>query len=182
MKRKKLLIVLFPLILGIAIYVAYRSRNLFYFKLIKSHDMLHNIVLYMRKFAWKYRLYFPLWAVYSLPDGLWLMSLGLALLIDRVFFKLHFFIFTLVYLVMISFEYIQKFYGGHGTFIGTYDKMDIIFFTFGYILAIIISVIINKKYMPKENFKNSLTWKKEIIKSIKLIILFIILAGLPTLI
>lgn len=182
MNRRKISIVLSPLILAITIYVVYRSRNLFYFKLIKSHDILHNIVLYCRQIAWRYRLYFPLWAVYSLPDGLWLMSLGLALLIDRVYFILHFSIFTLVYLAMVSFEYIQKFYGGHGTFIGTYDKMDILFFTFGYILATIISVIVNRNIILNKELKNTLTLKKEIIKSIKLIILFVILAGLPTLI
>lgn len=182
MNKRKISIVLSPLILAIVIYVVYRSRNLFYFKLIKSHDILHNVILSFRQFAWRYRLYFPLWAVYSLPDGLWLMSLGLALLIDRVYFMLHFAMFTLVYFIMVSFEYVQKFYGGHGTFIGTYDKMDILFFTFGYILATIISVIVNKHNLLNSDLKNSLTMKKELIKSIKLIVLYVILAGLPTLI
>lgn len=182
MKKKKLCIVLFPLLLGILIYVIYRSRTLFYFKLIASSDILHDSVLYFRRFGWKYRLYLPLWTVYSLPDGLWLFSLGAALLIDRVYFRIHLAIFSLIYIFMVGFEYIQKFYGGHGTFIGTYDRMDIIFFTLGYILAVVISSFVNWKWGAKDIVKNRETLKLELIKTFKLTLLFYILAGLPTII
>ena len=57
------------------IYLLYRSRNLFYFKLIHS-TFLSKPVLHIRDFAKLYRKMFSTWVVYSLPDGLWLFSFG----------------------------------------------------------------------------------------------------------
>lgn len=182
MKKKKLFIVMFPLFIGIAIYIIYRSKTLFYFKLIETQSFLHNPIISLREVGWRYRFYLPLWVVYSLPDGLWLFSLGAALLIDRVYFNIHCVIFTIIYLIMVIFEYIQKFFGGHGTFIGTYDEMDILFFTFGYIFAVSIAFFLNKKYPISGDFKNSITLKYELYKTAILTLLFFFLAGLPTII
>ena len=182
MKRKKLFLILFPLFLGVIIYLIYRSRNLFYFKIIESHSIFHTPVISLREFAWNYRKLFPLWVVYSLPDGLWLFSFGAALLIDRIFFYFHFFLFTGIYIFMVIFEFVQKFWGGHGTVIGTYDPLDILFFTFGYIGISIIAKYMHKAQnipLEKITLKNK---RKEFLYDIKIIILFIILALFPVLI
>jgi len=181
MKRKKLFLILFPLILGVLIYVVYRSRNLFYFKIIKSHSLFYDQIIEIRKVAWTYRKFFPLWVVYSLPDGLWLFSFGAALLIDRIFYLFHFFLFTGIYIFMIGFEFVQKYLGGHGSLIGTYDPLDILFFTIGYISIVIISKFLHKKdnitkrQITLENKKN------ELIYDFKIIVIFSILSVLPTL-
>ena len=68
-----------------------------------------------------------------------------------------------VYKRQILGEFVQKFFGGHGTSVGTFDKSDIVAFTYAYIsinvVAIILRLFQNKdKYV----FKNS----KEILENI----------------
>lgn len=119
MRKRKILLILFPLFLGIGIYLLYRSRNLFYFKLIHS-TFLSKPVLHIRDFAKLYRKMFSTWVVYSLPDGLWLFSFGAALLIDRIFYFYDFIVFTSIYILMIILEFVQLYFGGHGSVIGTF--------------------------------------------------------------
>lgn len=78
---------------------------------------------------------------------------------------------------MIATEYVQKFYGGHGTAIGTYDKKDIVAFTAAYISINIISFILNKldnQYKYKSNLKI------EFIENITYTIIFLIIGLLPS--
>ncbi len=181
MRKRKIFLVLFPLFLGVAIYFLYRSRTLFYFKIFNTHPVIHEHVIKIRDIAWLYRKHLPLWTVYSLPDGLWLFSFGAILLVDRVFYFFHFSLFTGIYIFMILLEFIQKYFGGHGTVIGTFDKFDIVFFTLGYVSIIFISNYIQKhnKIMVKENVLN--LKKKEILEDIKYITIFTILGMLPSL-
>lgn len=179
MKRKKIFLIIFPLILGIGIYFLYRSRNLFYFKIFTTHPLIYNYVIKIRDIAWLYRKNLPLWTVYSLPDGLWLFSFGATLLLDRIFYFFHFIIFTCIYGFMIGLEFIQKYFGGHGTMLGTFDKLDILFFTIGYIFIVLISYFIHKRKSSDE--KKVKSKKIEIIEDIKYICIFIILGVLPSL-
>ena len=181
MKRKKIFLVLFPLVVGVIIYLIYRSRNLFYFRIIKSHSAFYDFVDDLRIFAWKYRKIFPLWVVYSLPDGLWLFSFGAALMIDRIFYLFHFFLFTGIYLFMIFFEFIQKYAGGHGSLIGTYDPYDILFFTIGYVAIVLISNHLHKKQSIDKKDITSINKKIELVEDLRIIVIFFILAALPTL-
>lgn len=176
MKKRKIFFILFPLFLGIGIYLLYRSRNLFYFKIFETHPTIYNYIIKIRDLAWNYRKHLPLWSVYSLPDGLWLFSFGAILLIDRYFYFLHFILFSGIYIFMIILEYIQKYYGGHGTMLGTFDKFDILFFTLGYISISIISFIFHKK-----NHHTVKTKKIEILEDIKFCFIFLILGILPSL-
>ena len=84
--------------------------------------------------------------------------------------------FSFIYAFVIAGEFIQKHYGGHGTPIGTFDKTDIIAFTYAYISINIIALILRKfdnKYKYKYNSS------KEIAQNIKYTIIFSILGLLP---
>ena len=181
MSRRKIWLVVFPLFLGVTIYFLYRSRTLFYFKIFETHPLIYKYVIQIRDIAWLYRKHLPLWTVYSLPDGLWLFSFGAILLVERVFYTFHFILFTGIYIFMIGLEFIQKYFGGHGTVLGTFDKFDILFFTLGYLLIVIIS---NRLYMKEKHLivDKSLEKKRiEILEDIKYCSIFIILGMLPSL-
>ena len=175
MRKRKILLILFPLFLGIGIYLLYRSRNLFYFKLIHS-TFLSKPVLHIRDFAKLYRKMFSTWVVYSLPDGLWLFSTGAVFLIARKKYLLHFLWFLFIYLFVVGGEFIQKYYGGHGTPIGTYDKTDIIAFTYAYISINIISLIL-RKFDNKYKYKDKTS--KEVMQNIRYTLIFSALGLLP---
>ena len=180
MRKRKILLILFPLFLGIGIYLLYRSRNLFYFKLIHS-TFLSKPVLHIRDFAKLYRKMFSTWVVYSLPDGLWLFSFGAALLIDRIFYFYDFIVFTSIYILMIILEFVQLYFGGHGSVIGTFDTMDILFFTLGYIFIVLISKHYHKKNLPDKSLFTIENKRKEVIYNVKSILIFTILGILPSL-
>ncbi|WP_286033442.1 hypothetical protein [Fusobacterium necrogenes] len=183
MSKKKIFFILFPLIVGIGIYFLYRSRTLFYFKIFEIHPIIYHYVVKLRDLAWSYRKHLPLWSVYSLPDGLWLFSFGAALLIDRLFYFFHLILFTIIFILMIFLEFVQKYFGGHGTLLGTFDILDILFFTLGYLSILLISnffYIQNRKNINIKN-NNYLIKKKEILEDLKIIILFAILGILPSL-
>lgn len=179
MRKRKLFLILFPLFLGIGIYLLYRSRNLFYFKLI--HSTLSKPVLHIRDFAKLYRKMFSTWVVYSLPDGLWLFSFGAALLVDRIFYFYDFVVFTSIYIGMIALEFLQLYFGGHGSVIGTFDTMDIFFFTLGYLSIVLISKYYHKKNPPDKSMFTIENKKKEVLYNTRTIITFIILGILPSL-
>lgn len=180
MRKRKILLILFPLFLGIGIYLLYRSRNLFYFKLIHS-TFLSKPVLHIRDFAKLYRKMFSTWVVYSLPDGLWLFSFGAALLIDRIFYFYDFIVFTSIYILMIILEFVQLYFGGHGSVIGTFDTMDILFFTLGYIFIVLISKHYHKKNLPDKSLFTIENKRKEVIYNVKTILIFTILGILSSL-
>lgn len=180
MRKRKLFLILFPLFLGIGIYLLYRSRNLFYFKLIHS-TFLSKPVLHVRDFAKLYRKMFSTWVVYSLPDGLWLFSFGAALLVDRIFYFYDFVVFTSIYIGMIALEFLQLYFGGHGSVIGTFDTMDIFFFTLGYLSIVLISKYYHKKNPPDKSMFTIENKKKEVLYNTRTIITFIILGILPSL-
>lgn len=180
MRKRKLFLILFPLFLGIGIYLLYRSRNLFYFKLIHS-TFLSKPVLHIRDFAKLYRKMFSTWVVYSLPDGLWLFSFGAALLVDRIFYFYDFVVFTSIYIGMIALEFLQLYFGGHGSVIGTFDTMDIFFFTLGYLSIVLISKYYHKKNPPDKSMSTIENKKKEVLYNTRTIITFTILGILPSL-
>ena len=70
----------------------------------------------------------------------------------------------------------KKYYGGHGTPIGTYDKTDIIAFTYAYISINIISLIL-RKFDNKYKYKDKTS--KEVMQNIKYTLIFSVLGLLP---
>lgn len=176
MKKIKFTLIFLPLLLGILIYLLYRSRNLFYYNLIHFLD-INGYVGLAREVAWLYRKLFPTWSIYSLPDGLWLFSTGATFLLCRNHYLIHAIWFSFIYILMIITEYIQKFYGGHGTMIGTFDKKDIIAFTVAYVSVNIIAFIL-RKIENKYKYKASL--KFEIIENLNYTFIFFVIGLLPS--
>lgn len=181
MSRRKLFFILFPLFIGVGIYFLYRSRNLFYFKIFTTYPLIYSYVIKIRDIAWLYRKHFPLWCVYSLPDGLWLFSFGAILLIERFFYSFHFIVFTVIYIFMVTLEFLQKYFGGHGSLLGTFDKLDILFFTLGYTFIVLISYYLHKKDKKIIKDISFISKRKEFSEDIKFIIIFTILGILPSL-
>lgn len=175
MRLRKLLLILLPLLIGVGIYLLYRSRNLFYYQFIEETHF-HPYITSLRENAKIYRSIFSTWIVYSLPDGLWLFSFGAALLVDRVYYYLHFILFTCIFGTMIGIEYLQKYLGGHGHWLGTYDFQDIEAYSIAYVSIVCISFILH--LFAKKRFQNK---KAECITDFYYIILFSILGTLPSL-
>lgn len=195
MSKKRVFLVFFPLVFGVLIYLFFRSRNLFYFQILK-HFSLEKPILQWRLSLKVLRPFIPNWVIYSLPDGIWLFSFGTALLLHRIFFPGIHLLFTIIYIVMVLIEMVQLHFGGHGTFLGTFDSADLICFSAGYLLASLVGYYFWKKNDSKEYYKykyEKYILKKtdyhlkdikllEIKKTILLILIFSIIGFLPSLI
>ncbi len=180
MKKKliKLIIISLPIFIGFLIYLVFRSKSLFYFNIFRLLG-LEPFILLLREYASTHRELFPTWTVYSLPDGLWLLSFGLSIYFSsrRYFFNL--FIFTSITIFMIYFESFQKEYGGHGTVIGTYDIKDIYCYLGSFFILFLL--FIKKLIFKKKNTEENASFLSDILSLIKIIIIFSTLAVLPTL-
>lgn len=178
----KIFIVLASFALAVLIYLLFRSRKLFYYQIVELMN-LDSHVGSIRKIVWVYRKHIPNWVIYSLPDGLWLFSMGVSILHNRVFYKKAQNIFNIIFFTMIGIEVFQGIYGGHGTFIGTFDGADVICYTIGYIMASILgylSWVKNSKEIKIQNEDEVL--KKERKKILIIVIVFTILGFFPALV
>ncbi len=154
MKKIKYILMFLPLIIGILIYLLYRSRSLFYFNIIYFLRM-NDYVETARTIATFYRKFFPTWVIYSLPDGLWFFSAGAYFLLCRNKYVFHLIWYSFFFLLTLILEFFQKIYGGHGTPVGTFDKSDLLAYTCAYISIVIISYILRKrgnKYKYRKTF------------------------------
>lgn len=178
----KIFIVLASFALAVLIYLLFRSRKLFYYQIVELMN-LDSHVRSIRKVVWVYRKHIPNWVIYSLPDGLWLFSMGVSILHNRVFYKKAQNIFNIIFFTMIGIEVFQGIYGGHGTFIGTFDGADVICYTIGCIMASILgylSWVKNSKEIKIQNEDEVL--KKERKKILIIVIVFTILGFFPALV
>ncbi|MGL5000970.1 MAG: hypothetical protein ACRC6J_04535 [Cetobacterium sp.] len=177
----KILLVLSSLGLGVLIYLLFRSRKLFYYQFIEILN-LDSYIIEVRKVVWVYRKYIPNWVIYSLPDGLWIFSMGISILHNRYYYKKAQNIFTIVLFCIVGVEIIQGIYGGHGTLIGTFDLADVICYIVGYILCSLLCYFNWKKnYKNKEIIKKEEVLKREQKKILIIVIVFTILGLLPAL-
>ncbi|MGL4687745.1 MAG: hypothetical protein ACRCVS_03555, partial [Fusobacteriaceae bacterium] len=144
MNKKKIFLIVFPILLGFFIYLLFRSKSLFYFSFFKFMN-IDGYITNFRELALSFRKSIPNWVIYALPDGLWIFSLGITLLYSSFYFLQNFIIYTFTFLFMIGFEFFQLHFGGHGKTIGTFDTSDIYAFFIGYILALIFSICSEKK-------------------------------------
>ncbi|WP_052191686.1 hypothetical protein [Cetobacterium sp. ZWU0022] len=178
----KIVIVLSSFALGVLIYLLFRSRKLFYYQFIEM-IYLDPYVRAIRKIVWVYRKYIPNWVIYSLPDGLWLFSMGVSILHNRYYYKQAQYIFNLIFISIVGVEIFQGIYGGHGTFVGTFDLADVICYIVGYILATVIGYVYWKeKYKGKDIENKNEVLKKERRKILLIVIVFTILGFFPALI
>lgn len=178
--KKKFFLIIFPLFLGVFIYIFFRSRHLFYYNFFHILDIDENIREY-RILIWKYRKSIPNWIIYSLPDGLWLYSLGIALLYGSRSFTLDSLLFSGITCFMVFFEFFQRRFGGHGSLVGTFDLTDIYCFTGGFFLALLTSFfsIKNQLISFSQQIKNYTL--NSLVLRVFIIFIFTILAILPTL-
>ncbi|MGL5427053.1 MAG: hypothetical protein ACRDAS_03985 [Cetobacterium sp.] len=177
----KIFIVVLSFSLGVLIYLLFRSRKLFYYQFVEL-IYLDPYIRAIRKIVWVYRKHIPNWVIYSLPDGLWLFSMGVSILHNRYYYKQAQNIFNLIFISIVGVEIFQGIYGGHGTFIGTFDSADVICYIIGYILATLIGYIYwRKNYKGKEIEEKSRILKKERRKILLIVIIFTILGFFPAL-
>ncbi|MDX8335534.1 hypothetical protein [Candidatus Cetobacterium colombiensis] len=177
----KLFIVLSSFALAVLIYLLFRSRKLFYYQLVEMMN-LDSHVRAVRKIVWMYRKSIPNWVIYSLPDGLWLFSMGVSILHNRVFYKNAQKIFNLIFFTMIGIEVFQGIYGGHGTFIGTFDGADVVCYIIGYIFASVLGYLSWKKHHRFDTKDNEEIMKKERKKILIIVMIFTILGFFPALV
>ena len=178
----KLFIVLVSFAVAVLIYLLFRSRKLFYYQIIELMN-LDTHVGAIRKIVWVYRKHIPNWIIYSLPDGLWLFSMGVSILHNRVFYKKAQNIFNIIFFTMIGIEVFQGIYGGHGTFIGTSDGADVICYIIGYIMASILGYLNWIKISKERIIENEdEILKKERKKILIIVIVFTILGFFPALV
>ena len=125
-QKRKILILLLPVILGGIIYIAFRSDQLLLFNWLSSIDGVRKLNNYGNTI-----LVFH-WFKYSLPDGLWLYSytsLMLEIWRYRINEQSLFWIFSLPFIALSS-EFLQLF----KVIPGTFDFLDLIFYSLGIVL------------------------------------------------
>lgn len=178
----KIFIVLSSFALAVLIYLLFRSRKLFYYQIVEVMK-LDPYVKSIRKIVWVYRKHIPNWVIYSLPDGLWLFSMGVSILHNRVFYKKAQNIFNIIFIAMVGMELIQGAFGGHGTFIGTFDGADVICYTVGYIFASLLGYLSWKKNHKDGKIENKVeVLRNERKKILIIVIVFTILGFFPALV
>ncbi len=126
--------VLFPLSLGILIYLSFRCKSILMFHWLNA--LKFNILAdSLRNYLFQYKSHLPSWLIYSLPDALWVYALISALFIvwGKDFLKLNFWLIVSL-LIAPLFEFLQYF----KIFPGTFDTVDLLFYLMGAILSLII--------------------------------------------
>ncbi|MFC6267304.1 hypothetical protein [Frigoriflavimonas asaccharolytica] len=135
MKKKLLFAHLFSLSLGVLIYLLFRSESLKIFSWLKiiGIDFTNTD---LRKTTIVFAKFLPDWFLFSLPDGIWIFSyVCLMLYIWKSNISVQSLIWiTLIPLIAIFSEIAQIFHIVNGTF----DIIDLIFYTLGLFSPFII--------------------------------------------
>lgn len=134
-----------PIVFGAFIYLISRPKTILLFewiRIIKLETLSNKI----REFFTEY--YLPNWVKYNLPDLLWVFGFTSVMLIIwngiEARFK-SFYIFLPLFIGVMS-EILQYFNPKYGTF----DLLDIIFYSLGSITSILILKTINKSSYEKQ--------------------------------
>ena len=146
-KNKFYLFPFFPIILGVIIYIFFRSNSLILFKWLNTIFPISKIEP-IREYALLLTPYLPDWFLFSLPDGLWMFSFvcfvfsiwGNKLNINTVFWIVF------VFLISISHEFGQLF----NYFPGTFDIHDITFYLLGVLIPILLFTNLNISFKVKK--------------------------------
>lgn len=139
--------VLFPLSIGIFIYLFFRSKSLIIFRWIDIFE-ISNKFESLRIYLSQYKSNLPVWLIYSVPDALWVYSLISAIFITwgKDFLNVKFWL-VISLLIAPSLEFLQFL----KLFPGTFDIIDLLFYLIGSILSLTI-VKHNLKKNEKQNF------------------------------
>jgi len=146
LQKSRLLLfhVLFPLLIGGLIYISFRSKALLLFRWF-DEIKISGFTNLIRCTLSPMKKYIPNWAIYSLPDGLWVYALSSSLFIIWGKDCLKSFYRVLIIIAFAPCLEIMQFYN---ILPGTFDIIDLIF----YIIASTVSVLIFKlKFKKYEN-------------------------------
>ena len=143
----------FPLIIGTLIYLLFRSTDLIVFEWLESLGLI-DIVLCFRQLIKIYNIELPNWVVYSLPDGLWVMSITFFMSFiwrgfnspESIFFVLSGFLLSSGMELLQYFKYLK----------GTFDYVDLIICSICSMLTILYEFIyIKNLYKLFNRYKGS---------------------------
>jgi hypothetical protein len=142
MKLSFTLIHLFAICLGGLIYILFRPTNLIMFQWFDEINLTDFFKVLRFNFI-PIKNSLPEWFIYSLPDGLWLLSFNL-IMVQIWRNESHFFIWfwtILLPIIAVTSEIGQLL----NIVPGTFDPNDILFYS-----LVIILIIINNKWMNYE--------------------------------
>jgi hypothetical protein len=146
--RLIILHVIFPIFVGVILYIVFSSTNLIFYKWVQI-EHFENALFSIRESTSKIRELLPIWVINFLPDALWSYSFTSSLVICwncnhnyKVIFLLFFPFFTGIIIEIMQFEKIIP---------GTADYYDIIAYLFGIILSLIILKNVKTNYYEKES-------------------------------
>ena len=127
-----------PLLIGGSIYVLYRTKSLLMFHYFKDLG-IESLIDFLRLFSKNYKLCFPNWVIYSLPNALWLYSFySFWFILWKKEEKFFLFLLISTFSVSLLSEFLQYLYIINGSF----SWMDV-FFIF---LSLIIFTIFHFKF------------------------------------
>ncbi len=128
--------IILPIILGVFIYIVYRSNKIIIFNWLFFIG-LDGFVNYIRN-SDIFFINLPFWIKYNFPDGLWvysLISMFLLLWIDDIN-KNNFYYAYIISIIACFCEVLQL----YGIIPGTYDFIDILFYLiFGFLPFLFLS-------------------------------------------
>ena len=143
--RIKVALVLLAVVIlfsGGIVYIMFRPDWLLMFDLFKSLH-LSNIVESIRMT----HHFLPQWAEYSLPDGLWILSYTLLIGCIWNFDIRRCWLFITILPIIALVDEILQFYG---LVPGTFDLLDLMFYSLGSFIGILIIIIIKQHYLKNK--------------------------------
>ncbi len=136
--------IIFPMIVGLLIYVFLRPPNIIFVQYIGFIDKLSfisEIKMYLSKMS------IPNWFIYSLPGAIWVYSLtyfmGMLWIPQKT--KWKYLWISIAPILAITYEIGQKIH----VILGTFDLLDMFFILFGYVLALLSLKIKGVIYIEK---------------------------------
>tara|TARA_B100001109_G_scaffold226315_1_gene200336 strand:- start:503 stop:895 length:393 start_codon:yes stop_codon:yes gene_type:complete len=129
-----------PIFLGGVIYLGYRSLSLRmfdWFEFLGFSELIYDVRYLFQEF-----LLLPNWFYYSLPDGLWTYAFTSSFIIIWGIKNPILKYWLAIPLILSVVPEILQFYN---LFPGTFDWVDLIFMSNGFILSILIFYLIDKK-------------------------------------
>ena len=146
--RLIILHIIFPIFLGVVLYIIFSSTNLIFYKWVQI-EYFENILFSIRESTSKIRELQPKWVMNFLPDALWSYSFTSTLVVCwncnknyKVIFSFFLSFFNGIIIEIMQFEKI---------FPGTADYYDIIAYLTGTILSLIILQNVKTNYYEKES-------------------------------
>lgn len=134
MRHWKLYFAIVIFIIGGLIYLIYRPTSLIMFEWSHKIGIEDWIISLREQFG---RTVMPNWVVYSLPDGLWLLSY--LIIIDSIWYKSHSILFYCFILALPVIALLSEILQLFGVINGVFDIIDFLF----YILAFLFYLLIN---------------------------------------